>query len=175
MKLRKNLLMTAVALGACVGVAFTSGLAWGRNSAPEAVVTVASAAGGGAGTRAAGTGGQGGGAANGAAAGQVTGTVASVSGDTMTVTTTDGSVTVKLSSSTAVRKTVDVTAGDLATGQQVVVLGQRQSDGSVSATSVQQVSAGSSIGGGGGARAAGTAGPGGFGAGRAGSGATPQP
>jgi len=162
----RTLATSIMALGLALGLTFAGGVAWGRTSVAETVVTEqvqsagSSQLGGGAGQagtqgRAAGQGGQGGqGAAGRAGAspsptdgdrqGSVTGTVARRDSDTIEVTTATGSVSVKLSGNTAIRKTVEATAADITPGQSVLVQGQRNPDGSLAAASIQIGTAGGS-------------------------------
>jgi hypothetical protein len=91
--------------------------------------------------------------------GGVSGTVQSVSGDTLTVGTAQGVTTVTLSGSTTILKSQTGTAGDLQVGQQVTVRGARDSSGNVAATSIQVVPAGATLGGGPGARPTATPAP----------------
>jgi len=68
------------------------------------------------------------------------GTVESVEGSTMTVKTQDGSVKVKVADGTAIRKTVSVGVGDIKPGDNLVVMGDRGSDGTITASNVQVTS-----------------------------------
>ncbi len=68
------------------------------------------------------------------------GTVESVEGTTMTVKTQDGSVKVKVADGTAIRKTVSVGVGDIKPGDNLVVTGERGSDGTITASNVQVTS-----------------------------------
>ena len=159
----RTLATSIMALGLALGLTFAGGVAWGRASVAETVVTeqVQSAGGsqlgGGAGQagtqgRAAGQGGQGAAGRAGASPsptdgdrqGSVTGTVARRDSDTIEVTTATGSVSVKLSGNTAIRKTVEATAADITPGQSVLVQGQRNPDGSLAAASIQIGTAGGS-------------------------------
>ena len=116
-------------------------------------------------TRAAFFNGRGGAAAGGGAGaaggfgGGVSGTVQSVSGDTLTVGTAQGVTTVTLSGSTTILKSQTGSAGDLQVGQQVTVRGARDSSGTVAATTIQVVPAGTTLGGGPGARPTATPAP----------------
>ena len=99
-----------------------------------------------------GAGGTGGAGANGAGGfgGGVTGTIKSISGDTIQVSTALSVTTVSVSGSTTVLKTAAATTADLQVGQQVTVRGQRDAAGNVTATTIQVVPAGVSLGGPGG-------------------------
>ena len=68
------------------------------------------------------------------------GTVESVEGTTMTVKTQDGSVKVKVADGTAIRKTVSVGVGDIKPGDNLVIMGDRGSDGTITASNVQVTS-----------------------------------
>ncbi len=64
------------------------------------------------------------------------GTVASVSGDTMTVTTQQGTTNVKVTGA-KIQQTLDGSASDLTAGEAVLIAGQQGSDGSFTANSIQ--------------------------------------
>jgi hypothetical protein len=96
-----------------------------------------------------GTGGTGG--ANGAGGGfggGVAGTIKSISGNTVEVSTAQNVTTVTLNGTTTVMKSVAATTSDLQVGQTITVRGQRDSAGNVTATSIQVVPAGTTFGGG---------------------------
>ncbi len=79
-------------------------------------------------------GGQGqGGFARGGVAGEVTG----VEGNTITLTTADGAVTVLVNEQTVLRKLTTLTLNELQAGEQVVVVGDRDPQGNLVARSVQ--------------------------------------
>jgi len=61
-----------------------------------------------------------------------------VDGDTITLSTPQGDVKVKTAEA-KIQKTVDGTVADLETGQRITVQGQRNDDGSYSASLVQVV------------------------------------
>jgi hypothetical protein len=65
------------------------------------------------------------------------GQLKSVNGNTLTVTTQNGDVTVDLTATTQIEKTTAGTPADLQAGQQLVIRGQRDSSGTVTAQSVQ--------------------------------------
>ena len=96
----------------------------------------------------------------------MTGTIKSINGDTIQVSTALSVTTVNLAAATTVLQTTPATTADLQVGQQVTVRGQRDAAGTVTATTIQVVPAGVNLGG-----------PGGNGAnpGVAGAGATPAP
>lgn len=153
------LLMLVAALGVYGGVRLQK--ARGTTSTAAAAATAAArgagfrafgAQGGTGGTAPAGGNSQGG--AAGAGAGATIGTIKLVDGDTIYVTTQDGSI-VKVkttAASTTITRSVTGTAADLQPGQTVVVQGAAGSDGTVAATRVTEGGVG------GGARAAGGAG-----------------
>ncbi len=82
--------------------------------------------------------------------GGVAGTIKSINGNTIQVSTAQNVTTVTLSGTTAVMKTVTAATSDLQVGQQITVRGQRDSSGNVTATSIQVVPAGTTFGGPGG-------------------------
>ncbi len=82
--------------------------------------------------------------------GGVSGTVKSINGNSIQVSTAQNVTTVTLSGSTTVMKTVAAAPTDLQVGQQITVRGQRDSSGNVAATSIQVLPAGANFGGTGG-------------------------
>jgi hypothetical protein len=67
------------------------------------------------------------------------GTIASIDGNTMTVTLADGTTTtITTTTDTTVTTTADGTVSDLATGDTVTVAGSAGSDGTVAATSISE-------------------------------------
>jgi hypothetical protein len=90
------------------------------------------------------------GAGGGGGGGGVAGTIKSINGNTIQVSTALSVTTVTLSDSTSLMKSVTAAASDLQVGQQVTVRGQRDSAGNVNATSIQVVPAGTTFGGPGG-------------------------
>ena len=95
-----------------------------------------------------GRGGAGGGGTGGGFGGGVAGTIKSITGNTVEVSTAQNVTTVTLSGTTTVMKSVAVTTADLQVGQTVTVRGQRDSAGNVTATTIQVVPAGATFGGG---------------------------
>ena len=95
----------------------------------------------------AGGGGTGGANGGGGFGGGVAGTIKSINGNTVEISTAQNVTTVTLSPSTNVMQTVTAAATDLQVGQQVTVRGQRDSAGNVAATSIQVVPAGTTFGG----------------------------
>ena len=80
--------------------------------------------------------GAGGGGGGGAGRGQF-GTIKSIDGDTLTVSTPQSEVKVKLTATTQIEKIVAGTTSDLAVGDRIVVRGQADSSGTVTANNVQ--------------------------------------
>ena len=64
------------------------------------------------------------------------GTVAAVNGDTLTLTTSQGTVTINISSSTTIEKTVNGTVANLGQGDFVTVSGPADNTGNINATSI---------------------------------------
>jgi hypothetical protein len=69
--------------------------------------------------------------------GGVFGQLKSVNGNTLTVTTQNGDETVDLTANTQIEKTTVGTTADLQAGEQLVVRGQRDSSGTVTAETIQ--------------------------------------
>jgi hypothetical protein len=69
--------------------------------------------------------------------GGVSGSIASIDGTTITVTTRTGSVKVNTTDTTLIEKYASVTVADLAVGEQIIVTGSTNDDGSVTARSIQ--------------------------------------
>ncbi len=65
------------------------------------------------------------------------GTIESIAGDTLTVSTQEGKVQVKTTETTLIQKYTAVDVADLEPGEQVMVMGARNDDGSITARSVQ--------------------------------------
>jgi hypothetical protein len=80
--------------------------------------------------------GQGGGARSG---GGIMGTIKSVEGDTLVVTTSEGDTQVHATDTTFIEKYTAVGVGDLEVGERVVVSGSQNDDGSVTARSIQSL------------------------------------
>jgi len=140
------ILIGVVVVGLMVGAAFGAGVAYGRATAPKAttasapaIATIGSSAqptpgaGGAFGAR-----GQAGGAGVRPAA---TGTVESVEGTVVTIKTQEGSVKVKVPETATIRKTISVGIADLKAGDNLTVMGQQESDGSITASALQLVPA----------------------------------
>lgn len=154
---RKSAALAAVitcAAGFYAGIRVEKGQLASTASAATTTAPAAGAAGAGAGT-ARGFAGRFGGGAGGNAS---IGTVSSVSGNTIYLTTTTGNtVKVTLSSSTKVTKSLGVSKSSLHPGDAVVVQGVKNSSGTVVATSVSDTGArGTGTGGGGRAAAGGS-------------------
>lgn len=69
--------------------------------------------------------------------GGIMGTIEAVEGDTLVVTTEEGEVRVQTTDTTLIEKSMAVGVEDLAAGEQVVVSGSRNDDGSITARSIQ--------------------------------------
>lgn len=136
MNVRFSMLFVAVVAGGL----FVGAFAASRTAFPQPTVQSGSFVLSGAGSAQGGAGQSGGqGAATtgqGQGAAPVFGPVASVDGDTLTVTTRQGDTRVKVAGA-RIQKTVDATADDLKAGEQVVVVGQQGSDGSFTASTIQ--------------------------------------
>jgi hypothetical protein len=91
-----------------------------------------------------GTGGGGGGA--GGFGGGVFGTVKSITGNTIQISTPQNVTTVNLSAATTVMKTITGTVSDIQVGQTITVRGQRDSSGNVTADSIQLLPPGTTFG-----------------------------
>lgn len=71
--------------------------------------------------------------------GGMMGTIKSVEGDTLVVTTTEGDTQVHATDTTLIEKYTTVGVGDLEVGERVVVSGSQNDDGSVTARSIQSM------------------------------------
>jgi hypothetical protein len=71
--------------------------------------------------------------------GGLAGTIESVSGTTVVIKTEQGSVTVQTTDSTLIEKNVSVTVGELVVGENVMVSGSKNDDGSYTARSIQSL------------------------------------
>lgn len=69
--------------------------------------------------------------------GGVMGTIKAVEGDTLVVTTEEGEIRVQTTDSTLIEKSMAVAVEDLAVGEQVVVSGSQNDDGSITARSIR--------------------------------------
>lgn len=78
---------------------------------------------------------------NGLGGGGVSGSIASIDGTTLTVTTRSGSVQVQTTDTTLIEKYASVGVQDLAVGEQITALGSTNADGSVTARSIQTIRA----------------------------------
>lgn len=129
---RKRWITPALALVAAVTIGLFGGILIGHNgsSASRASGTRTGTFPGGGGA---------GGGAGGGSGGFTAGTIASIDGDTITLTLADGStVKVTTSSTTTVTKTDTGTLSDLAKGDTVSVIGATDSNGAVTATTVSE-------------------------------------
>jgi hypothetical protein len=134
---------TALVVSALICAGFIGGALvqkhWGSSSSGGgAAAAFAAGRAGRGGGGAGGFGGAGGaGGAGGGTGSSVTGTVTVVSGNTLYVTASDGTVyTVKTSGSTAVNVTLSGTLSQVKPGQSVVIAGSSDSSGNVTATSI---------------------------------------
>src|SRR2546425_4923344 len=93
-----------------------------------------------------GTGGTGGGGAGGFGGG-VFGTVKSITGNTLQISTPQNVTTVNLSDATTVMKTITGTVSDIQVGDTITVRGTADSSGNVAADSIQLLPAGTTFGG----------------------------
>ena len=139
LKLPKVTTALVVAVLVCAG--FIGGALvqkhWGSSSSNSAAAAFGAGRAGRGGAGAGGFGGGAGGAGAGGAGNSVTGTVTVVSGNTLYVTASDGTVyTVKTSGSTTVNVTLTGTLAQLKPGQSVVVSGSSDNSGNVTATSI---------------------------------------
>ena len=69
--------------------------------------------------------------------GGITGTIEAVEGDTLVVSTEEGEIRVQTTDTTLIEKSMAVDVGDLAVGEQVVVSGSQNDDGSITARSIR--------------------------------------
>lgn len=69
--------------------------------------------------------------------GGIMGTIEAVEGDTLVVTTQEGTIRVQTTDTTLIEKYTAVTVGDLEAGEGVMVSGTRQDDGSYTARSIR--------------------------------------
>jgi len=97
-----------------------------------------------------GAGGGGGGGGGGFGGGGVFGTVKSISGNTLQISTPQNVTTVSLSDATTVMKTITGTVSDIQVGDIITVRGMPDSSGTVAADSIQVLPAGTTFGGRGG-------------------------
>lgn len=131
MKITFRTLLAAMAvLGLGLGGGFGGGAAYGRRSAPNA----ATPANGGASASASPTPVSG---AQGGAGGRIAGVVEQVDGDTITLRTQGGSVSVTLQQDTSLRQLKDGSRSDLRAGATVTIVGQPDADGYFEASQIQ--------------------------------------
>jgi hypothetical protein len=71
--------------------------------------------------------------------GGIMGTIKSVEGDTVVITTQEGETQVHATDTTLIEKYMTVGVGDLEVGERVVVSGSQNDDGSVTARSIQSL------------------------------------
>jgi hypothetical protein len=171
------LLVVTIGVGA---LAYGKGNEAGRASAADArtrfINDRSGAAPGGGGGAAAGAFAQGGnGAGGGNNANMTAGTIKSVSGGVVEVSTATEAIKIKLTDQTQIQKTVQGTASDLVVGERVVIQGDKGSDGTLTARSIQLGRAGGQGGPGQAGAPGGATQPGSAPAGRAPSGAQSGP
>lgn len=73
------------------------------------------------------------------AAGGTMGTIESIEGDTVVIETQQGTVRVRTTDTTLIQKLTSVSVKELVAGEQVVVSGSRNDDGSITARSIQSL------------------------------------
>jgi hypothetical protein len=93
-------------------------------------------------------GGGGGGGGGGFGGGAVFGTVKSVTGNTVQISTPQNVTTVNLTDATTIMKTITGTVSDIQVGDTITVRGMKDSSGNVAADSIQILPAGTTFGGG---------------------------
>lgn len=69
--------------------------------------------------------------------GGIMGTIETVEGDTLVVTTEEGEIQVHATETTLIEKSMAVAVSDLEVGEQVVVSGSRNDDGSITARTIR--------------------------------------
>lgn len=69
--------------------------------------------------------------------GGIMGTIKAVEGDTLVVTTEEGEIRVQTTDTTLIEKSMAVEVGDLEVGEQVVVSGSQNDDGSITARAIR--------------------------------------
>lgn len=129
------ILVTVVVAG---GIGFYAGMQVGKGAAPASGGSVSYQGGGGQGFQGGAGGPSGAGRRGGLAGGIVTGQVLSLSGGNLTVQSRSGSSQlVILPGSAAVTKSVSGSASDITAGETVMIQGTPNSDGSITAQTVQ--------------------------------------
>ena len=71
--------------------------------------------------------------------GGTVGTIETIEGDTVVLSTETGTIRVQTTDTTLIEKSMTVQVGDLEVGEQVVVSGSRNDDGSVTARSIRSL------------------------------------
>jgi hypothetical protein len=74
-------------------------------------------------------------------AGGVVGTIQSIEGQVLVIDSTEGTITVETTDTTLIEKTMPVSVDDLEVDEQVIVMGRRNDDGSITARSIQPLRA----------------------------------
>jgi hypothetical protein len=72
--------------------------------------------------------------------GGTVGTIEALEGDTVVLSTEEGTIRVRTTDTTLIEKTMTVEVGELDVGEQVVVAGSRNDDGSLTARSIRSMS-----------------------------------
>ena len=73
--------------------------------------------------------------------GGLTGTIEQVEGNTLVITTDEGSVRVQTSDTTLIERTMSVGVADLVVGERIIISGSKNDDGSYNARSIQSLRA----------------------------------
>jgi hypothetical protein len=71
--------------------------------------------------------------------GGTVGTIEGIEGDTLVLSTDEGTIRVQTTDTTLIEKTMTVEVGDLEVGEQVIASGSRNDDGSLTARSVRSM------------------------------------
>jgi len=142
-------MMVGILLAALVvaGGSFYGGTVYGKGQAQTAFAGPVNPGSGPAGMMPGGTPPAGMGQPGGNQAGMLVGEIAEISATALTITDSSGKQTqVNVSGTTLIEKQASVTLADLTQGETVMVSGSQQSDGSISARSVQVAPAGRMVG-----------------------------
>ncbi|HEU0075735.1 MAG TPA: DUF5666 domain-containing protein [Dehalococcoidia bacterium] len=140
----RNLAVALAAIGLSIGAAFGAGIAYGRTDDGSSTTTAATGSGqaGGGNLFPGGQGGAGQGGGGGFQAlfgGATTGTITAAEGDTVTIETAQGSREVHVGDATAISLLQTVELSALTPGTVVIVSGDERDDGSLDATSINQL------------------------------------
>jgi len=71
--------------------------------------------------------------------GGIMGTIEGIDGDSLVVSTEEGTIRVQTTDTTLIEKSMTVTVGDLEVGEGVVVSGSQNDDGSLTARSIRSM------------------------------------